>query len=193
MNPRKNHSRPFVRQSGFTLLEALVTIVVFALGLLALVGLQSRSLKVNQSSMARSVASQYVYAMLDEMRSNWVGARNNDYITNDVGGLVSASGVPNPGEDASPAKKMRYIWARQLSAALPSSKVWICRRTNAKIDDNGSAAVTGSGCGNSGNYFVVRVDFPLGVGVTTESESASAAGTRYSLQSFQAVAFIPQL
>jgi prepilin-type N-terminal cleavage/methylation domain-containing protein len=58
-----------IQQKGFTMIEVLVTLVILTLGLLGLAGLQISSLKMGQSAGARSVASQYAYAMLDKIRS----------------------------------------------------------------------------------------------------------------------------
>jgi len=55
---------------GFTLVEVLVTIIVLALGLLGLAGLQALSLKNNHVAYYRSIASQQASDMQDRMRAN---------------------------------------------------------------------------------------------------------------------------
>ena len=55
---------------GFTLIEVLVALVIFAIGLLGLAGLQSQSLKFNYSAFLRSQASLLAYDILDRMRAN---------------------------------------------------------------------------------------------------------------------------
>ena len=55
---------------GFTLLEVLVTVVVLALGLLGLAGLQVFSLKNNHVSYYHAIASQQAYDMEDRIRAN---------------------------------------------------------------------------------------------------------------------------
>ena len=55
---------------GFTLIEVLVSVVIFSVGLLGLAGLQATGLKLNQSSMLRSHATLLAYDVLDSMRAN---------------------------------------------------------------------------------------------------------------------------
>lgn len=56
--------------SGFTLLEVLIAIVVLAIGLLGLAGLQASSLRVNHDAHLRSQATALAYDMADRMRAN---------------------------------------------------------------------------------------------------------------------------
>ena len=62
-------------QSGFTLLEVMVAIVVLSLGLLGLAGLQAASLRNNQAAYYRGIATQQTYDMADRIRANLAGAR----------------------------------------------------------------------------------------------------------------------
>lgn len=66
-------------QSGFTLLEVLVAIVVLSLGLLGLAGLQAASLRNNQTAYYRGIATQQAYDMADRLRANLAGVRAGDY------------------------------------------------------------------------------------------------------------------
>lgn len=61
-------------QSGFTLLEVLVTIVVLSLGLIGLAGLQAASLNNNQTAYYRGIATQQAYDIADRLRANLAGA-----------------------------------------------------------------------------------------------------------------------
>ncbi|CAH1903696.1 Type IV pilus assembly protein PilV [Candidatus Nitrotoga sp. HW29] len=61
-------------QSGFTLLEILVAIVVLSLGLLGLAGLQAASLNNNQTAYYRGIATQQAYDIADRLRANLAGA-----------------------------------------------------------------------------------------------------------------------
>ena len=57
-------------QRGLTLVEVLVAIVVLAIGLLGLAGLQVNALKVNQGSTYRWRASQLAIDLADQLRAN---------------------------------------------------------------------------------------------------------------------------
>lgn len=66
-------------QSGFTLLEVMVAIVVLSLGLLGLAGLQAASLRNNQTAYYRGIATQQAYDMADRIRANLAGVRAGNY------------------------------------------------------------------------------------------------------------------
>ena len=65
-------------QRGFSLIEVLVAVLVLAIGLLGLAGLQTRGLKASQSSYERSVATVYAYSILDAMRANALRSSDAD-------------------------------------------------------------------------------------------------------------------
>lgn len=58
------------KNSGFTLIEVLIAMVVLAVGLIGLAGLQAASLGNNQSAYNRSQATQLAYDLADRMRAN---------------------------------------------------------------------------------------------------------------------------
>lgn len=66
-------------QSGFTLLEVLVAMVVLSLGLLGLAGLQATTLRNNQIAFNRAIAVQQTYDMADRIRANQAGAAAGSY------------------------------------------------------------------------------------------------------------------
>lgn len=110
-------------QSGFTLLEVLVTMVVMALGLLGYAGLQMASLKNSASAYQRSQATILAYDMIDRMRVNRTQAVAGTYnIT--FGAVPTAAGVA--GDDL-------VNWKQLVENALPG----------------GEAAITVDGTGNT--------------------------------------------
>lgn len=58
------------RNRGFTLLETLIAVIVLAIGLLGLAGLQAVALRTNTASLQRSQVSDLAYDMIDRMRVN---------------------------------------------------------------------------------------------------------------------------
>ena len=58
-------------QIGTTLLEILISVVILALGLLGLAGLQVNSLQYQKTSSSRSEATQAAYDMGERIRTNW--------------------------------------------------------------------------------------------------------------------------
>jgi len=67
------------RQSGFSLLEVLITIVILAIGLLGLAGLTAASMRNNHGAYNRSQAVWLAYDISDRMRANRVVARGGGY------------------------------------------------------------------------------------------------------------------
>ena len=69
------------RQSGFSLLEVLITIVIMAIGLLGLAGLTAASMRNSHGSYNRSQAVWLSYDMADRMRANRASAVAGNYNT----------------------------------------------------------------------------------------------------------------
>ncbi len=67
------------KQSGFTLIEVLVSLVVLSIGLLGLAFLQMVSLKNNHSAQYRTEATIEAYSIVDRMRSNRANALTGGY------------------------------------------------------------------------------------------------------------------
>ena len=83
------------KQSGFSLIELLVTIVVFSIGLLAVARLQIVSKSANFHSLQRTTASQAAYGLLEDMRTN--GDAINVYLASpDLGeNVIEVEPAPN--------------------------------------------------------------------------------------------------
>lgn len=112
------------RQSGFTLLEVLVTLIILAIGLLGLAGLQAAGLKNNHNAYLRSQATQSVYDVIDRMRSNKTSI--NDYLTSNMDPSVAT--VQNDCITSSTsctasnmAEHDLYEWYTAITATLPGA------------------------------------------------------------------------
>jgi type IV pilus assembly protein PilV len=66
-------------QSGVSLVEIMVAVLVLSIGLLGLAGLQLRTLRNNQSALERGVAVVETYAIADAMRADRIGADNDRF------------------------------------------------------------------------------------------------------------------
>lgn len=66
----QNINHKIVKQHGFNLLEVMVSLLIFSLGLLGLAGLQQVGLTQNNTAMQRTIAMNHAYDILDRMRNN---------------------------------------------------------------------------------------------------------------------------
>ncbi|MBY0572443.1 MAG: type IV pilus modification protein PilV [Undibacterium sp.] len=66
-------------QTGTTLIEVMVSVLVLAIGLLGIAGLQANALKYQKTSSYRSEASQIAYDLSDRLRANSAGFANYIY------------------------------------------------------------------------------------------------------------------
>ncbi len=100
-------------QRGFSLIEMLVALVVFSVGLLAIAGLQTMSKQANFEALQRTMASQIAYGLLEDMRVN--GDAINTYVGAGELGNGSRGGEPAPncsgGSICSAAQKAAHdLW-----------------------------------------------------------------------------------
>lgn len=81
------------RQRGVGLIEVLVAVLILSLGMLGMAGLQTRALKANQSSHARTQAVMLSYYMLDAMRADRATALSSafPYNTPSAGPICDAT------------------------------------------------------------------------------------------------------
>jgi len=82
-------------QHGFSLIELLIALIVFSIGLLAVAGLQTVSKQANFESLQRTAGSQIAYGMLEDMRVN--GDAVDIYLASGEigGGALGAEPAPN--------------------------------------------------------------------------------------------------
>jgi type IV pilus assembly protein PilV len=113
-------------QSGFSLLELLIALIVFSIGLLAIAGLQSVSKQSNYESLQRTMASQIAYGLLEDIRTN--GDSLDIYRTAAALGNSSRGGEPAPnckaGAECNSAQKAVYdlwFWEQVLDGNLELS------------------------------------------------------------------------
>lgn len=85
-----------MRQTGMSLLEVLVSVIILALGMLGVASMLLLSNQANNSSYTKQQAIQSVYNIFDKIRANTAAAANGSYNINNI----SASGptaVSTPG------------------------------------------------------------------------------------------------
>lgn len=85
-------------QSGVSLIEALVAMLVLALGIMGMAGIQTRTLVESRTTNARSIALQMADDLLDRMQAN-VGLRITPPVPPAVNPYIVNWGAPVAGAD----------------------------------------------------------------------------------------------
>ena len=135
--------------SGFTLLEVMIALIIFSIGLLGLAGLQAAGIRSNQISYSRTIATQLVYDMADRIRNN----PGIDYSSTTPGGdCISA-----PCSSTAMADFDRLEWNTAINnpdSPLRNSVGFISQSTSGGITfytvaigwDEDRAGITATGC-----------------------------------------------
>ncbi len=109
---------------GFSLLEVLIALLIFSLGLLGLASLMVLSVKTNHSAYLRTQASFLAEGMADRIRAN-TGQTNSyigDYDASTVGTDSCQAATCSP---AQLVTRDRAVWSQQLVDFLPNSSATI--------------------------------------------------------------------
>jgi type IV pilus assembly protein PilV len=109
------------RHRGFSLLEVLIALLVFSLGLLGMAGLLIISVKTNHSAYLRTQASFLAQSMADRMRANmpriWTGDYDDDYPGATSDPCTSGASCSR----ANVAVRDKALWSTQLTDLLPNA------------------------------------------------------------------------
>jgi type IV pilus assembly protein PilV len=111
------------KQTGFTMLEVLVTMIIVSFGLLGIAGIILNGLKNNQSSYARSQASWLANDMVDRVRANSAVLDVNDtklFVSTSAYDLALNAATPAAASPATIVNTDLRAWRTVLADALPS-------------------------------------------------------------------------
>lgn len=145
------------RLQGFSLLELLIALVVFSIGLLAIAGLQTVSKQANYEAVQRTTAAQVANGLLEDMRTNGNGIDIYAAAPLLGGGAIGAEPAPNcrDANECNAAQKAAHdlwFWEQVLDGNL---------ETNGGIGAGGlvlpALCITGPAAGGAGVYTVTIV------------------------------------
>ncbi len=145
-----------VKQSGFTMIEVMVTVVIVAIGLLGLAALLLKGLQAGNTSQLRSLAVAQAYDMADRMRANSAGVAAGKYDNILPSGSASncttllASAATSPANVGPPtsspgtctdcssnscsisdvAARDRCLWQKANAGLLPNGAGAICKNAS---------------------------------------------------------------
>ena len=78
-NMRARNLQSRAAQHGFTLLEVLIALVIFSIGLMGIAGLQVSGMRFTHDSQLRTLALAQAETLADRMRSDAAGVQNGFY------------------------------------------------------------------------------------------------------------------
>lgn len=125
-------------QRGVSLLEVLIAVFVFSIGLVGMAGLMVVSARSNQSAYLRTQVAFLADNMADRMRANpvgvWRGFYNSDAYP--VGTGSATCDARTPCDPAALAVRDQVLWSRLLDSQLPGASARIqCKGMDAVAYD----------------------------------------------------------
>lgn len=115
----RRRASPRASQAGATLIEVLVSFVIFAFGMLGVAGLQTKALALNQASLMRSQAAALTDDVIDRMRADRVNAMAGRWNS-------SADETASSISDTGPIYNTdRRAWKQAVERLLPEGRARI--------------------------------------------------------------------
>ncbi len=134
-----------------TLIEILVSLLILAIGMLGMAGLQTVSLRNTQSAYQRTQAAILSNDIVERVRANLQGVESGSY--DNAAGAVTAS--CNSISGCTPAQMAANDvaeWKQALAAALPEGEGTLC---NDSTPADGTPAAPA--CDGVGDLFAIKI------------------------------------
>ncbi len=112
-------------ESGVSLIEVLVGLVIIAIGLLGLMGMQARALSLQKDSFDRNAAADLISQLGERMRANHLGFMDNRYASSFLPAASVGTGPSCVAATTCTAAELAQAdlvnWHRSLRARLPDA------------------------------------------------------------------------
>ncbi|BCX88541.1 type IV pilus assembly protein PilV [Methylomarinovum tepidoasis] len=155
------------QETGFTLLEILVAVLVLAIGLLGLAKLQTFGLHNSHSANLRTQATLLAYDITDRMRANraaYLDATGN-YIDPPAGTTTKQCEWNGTAvENCTPTEMAQFdlaTWRNTLASNLPSGVGTVCLdatpNDGGDTDGDGIVGATEYACDGAGAVYAVKI------------------------------------
>lgn len=110
--------------SGFTLIEVMVAVALFAAGMLGMLGLLANSLSWSYSANHTTTASMMAYQMADHVRGNVSQfARYNDPTNTFTSNCLTTTGCT----PTQMVESEYNLWSERIAGRLPAGQGIVCR------------------------------------------------------------------
>jgi len=156
-------------QTGFTLLEVLIAVLVLAIGLLGLAKLQTFGLHANHSAHLRTQATLLAYDFTDRMRSNRAAFldANDNYVdppAGDPADNIICEWNGSAVTDCNPEEMAQFDlqqWRQALKANLPGGVGTVCLDSSPEDgedkNDNGILDASEYACDGQGGIYAIKI------------------------------------
>jgi len=154
---------PRPADGGYILIEALITVLIFAIGLLGVVGLQAVALSSSSTSNMRTEATVLAMDMADRMRANRGAADGTAGVGYDGAGPAAnacrsvyagdVEGAPLACTAEELAEDDMFDWLEQVEQSLPAGEGMVC--IDSTPDDGDDAA--DAACDGLGDAYAIKI------------------------------------
>ena len=176
------------RETGFSLIEVLVSIVILGIGMLGAAGLQLATLRSNHFTAQASVATQLVrdYEEITQMlRSVAISSSEG---TSALSGLDTAtadsSTIPNcqtttaTCDSGQLATFMLNEWKARVTTQLPGGRAVVCRDSAPKDTSGAHAGLYPWACDDKGDMLMVKIGWTGRADKTDQAQQAISSDDR---------------
>jgi type IV pilus assembly protein PilV len=145
-------------QTGFTLVEAMVSLVVLSVGMIGIAALYAQGLGAGRTAQLRTQAVNLVADMADRIRSNRRGL-------GDYAGPAANSGCDpqsGGGIDCTPAQMAAhdlFVWNQQVQQLLPNGQ-WLIQVNPAAVPPSYTIQVTWDEVGQGQVQHAMQIQVP---------------------------------
>ena len=176
------------RETGFSLIEVLVSIVILGIGMLGAAGLQLATLRSNHFTAQASVATQLVrdYEEITQMLRS--AAISSSEGTSALSGLDTAtadsSTIPNcqtttaTCDSGQLAAFMLDEWKASVKTQLPGGRAVVCRDSAPKDTSGAHAGLYHWACDDKGDMLMVKIGWTGRADKTDQAQQAISSDDR---------------
>jgi type IV pilus assembly protein PilV len=160
------NSLPPARRSaaGYALLEALIAVIVAAVGFIGAARMQTFGMKLSSSAQSRQKASLLAYQMTDRIRANQLGFASGNYNNQGAGGATACLAAGCTPAQLATADVSQ--WLKDVAEQLPAGQGTVCIDSD---PDNHKAVPPDWKCDGVGNVIAVKVAWTDRLGATVFS------------------------